>query len=60
MATTAKKPKDGITDRLAYVLRDLVELVPDQDTCRACMDATRCPLHRRAIAAREVLKEYEA
>lgn len=53
-------PKAGITDRLASALKDLVELVPSPEGCRACLNTeTACALHRRRTTALEVLHEYE-
>ncbi len=55
-----KAPPAGITDRLAGALRDLVELVPSPEGCRACLNGeTTCALHRRRTTALEALHEYE-
>lgn len=53
-------PRGGITDQLAAALKDLVELVPSPEGCRACMNSeSTCALHRRRTTALEALHEYE-
>jgi hypothetical protein len=45
-------------DKLAFVLEQVVELMPQPYGCMSCTESTKCVMHRRREAALAALAEH--